>query len=174
MLFETVGLTQSAVEICVQNNIPVKILTKKVDYIVPFLCYSISVKWNNIAFGFTLTGHNEIEPNASTNIERMLAMQKLCNAGFKTFASIEPIIDLGDSLNCIYRVEPVCDLFKIGVLSGKLYNRQELKEFIHNIVDRGKSKYYFKDSLLKAAGINRSELPDNCVTKDYNIFNKQL
>lgn len=31
-------------------------------------------------------------------------------------------------------------------------------------------KIYFKDSLLKAAGINRDALPSNCVNRDFNIF----
>lgn len=32
-------------------------------------------------------------------------------------------------------------------------------------------KIYFKDSLLKQAGIDRDTLPNNCVGRDYNIFN---
>lgn len=32
------------------------------------------------------------------------------------------------------------------------------------------SYVYFKDSLLKQAGVSRSELPDNCVTPDFNLF----
>jgi hypothetical protein len=35
------------------------------------------------------------------------------------------------------------------------------------------AKFYFKDSLLKQAGISRSELPGNCVGRDYNIFTNE-
>jgi hypothetical protein len=35
-----------------------------------------------------------------------------------------------------------------------------------------KAKFYFKDSLLKQAGINREDLPSNCVGRDYNMFNR--
>ena len=35
----------------------------------------------------------------------------------------------------------------------------------------GGFKWELKDSLLKQAGINRSDLPCNCVDRDYNLFN---
>lgn len=69
----------------------------------------------DIAFGFTLTGHDELEPGASTNAERINAMQKLHEAGFKTWASIEPIIDFGSSLAMILDCLTFCDYFKIGL-----------------------------------------------------------
>lgn len=31
-------------------------------------------------------------------------------------------------------------------------------------------RFYFKDSLLKQAGINREDLPSNCVCRKYSIF----
>jgi hypothetical protein len=69
-----------------------------------------------------------------------------------------------------------CDLYKIGLERGKRYNRKDLREFIDWTVNvssasRLDGKFYFKDSLLKAAGIRREDLPANCVTRDYDIFN---
>ncbi len=32
------------------------------------------------------------------------------------------------------------------------------------------SRFYFKDNLLKQAGIKREDLPYNCVDRNYNIF----
>jgi hypothetical protein len=78
-----------------------------------------------------------------------------------------------------------CDLYKIGLESGKKYNPKDIWKFhvevlgfvglYNEIYGNGLKdvKFYFKDGLLKAAGITRSELPDNCVIKGYNIFNNK-
>jgi DNA repair photolyase len=177
MLKETIDLTLGTAMQCVINDVPVKILTKCTEWVDSFLMdwyyneFRPNFNPGMFAFGFTLTGHDELEPNASTNAERIEAMKKLHDAGFKTFASIEPIIDIKSSQNMILLSSPFCDLFKIGVKSGKKYDRKELKIFISetNYLVSEK-KIYFKDSLLKAAGISRDSLPKNCVTRDFNIF----
>lgn len=173
MLEETVSLTLEAVRICLLYRIPVKILTKNTKYIFKFLNYIATYEWRLLSFGFTLTGHDEIEPGTSTNAERIEAMKKLHNAGFKTFASIEPVIDFESSLQMIDATKNFCDLYKIGVESGKEKDYHYLKYlnlFIHQILKRySLNKIYFKDSLLKAAGMNRSELPENCVSSDFKL-----
>ena len=186
MLPETILLTKSAAEFAVLSDVAVKILTKKVDWVDTWIDkYFVKVGNPRIfetkhlwAFGFTLTGHDDLEPNASTNTERIQAMRTLHDAGFKTFASLEPIIDFDSSWKMIIESFPYCDLFKIGLESGKKYNKYELIKFIESInllfSDLLQTKVYFKDSLLKAAGINRADLPENCVSRDYNIFNQQI
>lgn len=171
MLISTGTMTIRAILICVKYNVPVKILTKMADWVESALEHLNGFEISNplIAFGFTLTGHDELEPNASTNAERIEAARKLEAAGFKVFFSIEPIIDLKASKRMIAKTWMFCDLFKIGLLSGEKYDKRELKEFIQWVIDTD-CKIYFKDSLLKAAGIDRSELPENCVGRDYNIF----
>ncbi|MCE5227044.1 MAG: hypothetical protein LLG05_14460 [Porphyromonadaceae bacterium] len=74
----------------------------------------------------------------------------------------------------IEKIVGFCDLYKIGLESGKKYNDKELYEFITEvlILTRKAGKVYFKDSLLKAAGIDRSELYWYCVNRDYNLFNQ--
>lgn len=127
------------------------------------------------AFGFTLTGHDKLEPNASTNADRIEAIRKLHDAGFKTFASIEPIIDFDSSFRMIQEVVDYCDIVKIGLMSGKKYSTFECKEFCNRVVKyfnhwEWNTKVYFKDSLLKQAEINREDLPAYCVGRDYNLF----
>lgn len=180
-LRETFNLTMRATKLCLQNNIPVKILTKVSVWVDIFL---INVKFSDndnflpgwkslIAFGFTLTGHDEIEPGASTNQERIEAMRKLHNAGFKTFASIEPIVDFESSFKMMQRSRQFCDLYKIGLMSGKKYELNQVNWFISVVLDQfNASKIYFKDSLLKAAGIDCKDLPANCVSRDYNMFDQ--
>ena len=180
-LDETIGITQQAISIALVNNVPCKLLTKCVAWTnnpfgpVPFLWNNANNYKNLLAFGFTLTGHDELEPNAATNRERIEAMAKLHEAGFKTWASIEPIIDFDSSWRMIVDSFVHCDLFKIGLESGKKYDKNELIEFIKSVnlflSDLLKTNIYWKNSLLKAAGIDRDSLPENCVGRNYNIFN---
>lgn len=181
MLQKTIHLTVLSISICMDYNVPVKILTKTVEWIdgyrsgnyyVPFPFLIKEEYKAKIAFGFTLTGHDELEPGASTNAERIEAMKRLHEAGFKTFASIEPVIDYESSLRMIKQAQPYCDLFKIGLMSGKKYNERETVRFMLDVisVDDG-CKYYFKDSILSAAGFAREHIiNNNCVARDYNLF----
>jgi len=174
LLPETSRLTYWAIDKCLWYKVPVKILTKCTR---PFLCNNFfeclpPYVGNQIAVGFTLTGRDDKEPHASTNAERIEAMRKLHEAGFKTWASIEPIIDFNSSWQMIRDTCNFCDLYKVGLESGKKYNKSELRIFMDACLCTGNNpKIYFKDSLLAAAGIDRSELPSNYVTRNYNIFN---
>ena len=194
---ETMWLTSQATMMCVINGVSVKILTKCAEFmngmtdeygsdctflanVKRYFPHSEQLLKKHIAFGFTLTGHDELEPNASTNAERIEAMRKLHKAGFKTWASIEPVIDLESSWQMILKTYKFCNLYKIGLESGKKYDKRRLIEFMSFVTSlnygapypNGKFlKVYFKDSLLEQRGINRSELPSNCVSKDYSLFN---
>ena len=180
MLPETKEMTFHATGIAVHNhNVPVIVLTKCTDWVdgfIEFMNHSSSDNadhgWRKkIAFGFTLTGHDELEPNASTNMERFDAMKKLHKAGFKTWASIEPVISISESLAMINMSNAFCDLYKIGLESGRRYPKQDLQIFVEMVCAMfPSSRFYFKDTLLKQAGIERSELHSNCVDRDYNIF----
>lgn len=182
LLPETVGLTKDAIGISVKYKVPVKILTKRVDSIhkifedenkayekVKFMAFS-----KLIAFGFTLTGHDELEPGASTNHERIEAMWKLHKAGFRTFVSAEPIIDFESSYKMIQECRSFCDLFKIGLISGQKVDYsfiEELDSFVYDvdkIVSESGSKIYWKDSITKHINCDGKA----SVSKDYNIFNQ--
>lgn len=178
MLKNTKHLTVKAIDICMIYCVPVKILTKIADWLEGYTAYNEYIPFpflikgeykSKIAFGFTLTGQDELEPNASPNQERIEAMKKLHDAGFKIFASIEPIIDFKNSGEMISKTIGFCDQYKIGLQSGINYNRDELLTFVSNIMFIA-DNIYFKDSLLKQAGIKRDELPENCVTRDFNLF----
>ncbi len=176
LLPETGELTFAAVKLCLEYDVPVKILTKRSDF--EDLLGSNVLLWpvakKLVAIGFTLTGHDDLEPGASTNAERIEAMKKLHEAGFKTWASIEPVIDTDSSFLMICRTIDCCDLFKIGLQSGKKFNKPELIDFIiavKSINQDGKYlRLYFKDSILEQAGIDRTILPTHCVGRDYDIF----
>lgn len=152
-LFLNIATTSS------RQGIPVTILTKcgadcvgrkfangysdslgyKLEYDLQCLAYG------QIAVGWTLTGHDELEPNASPNSERINAMKKFAetirnvkmresinssitpNQLFGSevvidphiWASIEPVIDFPSSLDMIYQaLNAGCQHFKIGLLTN--------------------------------------------------------
>lgn len=87
-------------------------------------------------------------------------------------ASVEPIIDITSSMNMIAAAADCCDLFKVGLQSGKKYERCELLAAMEYLVTRFPDcKFYFKDSFVNQARIDRAALPGNCVACDYNMFN---
>jgi DNA repair photolyase len=182
MLPETIWLTKKAAEMCEDNDIPVKILTKCTEWVEDFASDANifesedgSQDWRKMyAFGFTLTGHDELEPGASTNEERICAMINLYEAGFKTFASIEPIVELISSWDMIANTVGYCDMYKIGLMSGQKYDKFELQNFMNRVsgVTNAKIPLYFKDSFLLAAGVSRKDLPENCVGRDFKLHNK--
>lgn len=170
---ETKDLTLWVMNWCQNNKISVKILTKKTDWLRGFLASSLPLDRKYYAFGFTLTGHDELEPNASSNRERIEAMKRLHERGFKTFASIEPIIDFENSYEMIMRTKSFCDLYKIGLESGKKYSKKEQDDFIFKVIclsTANNLKVYFKESILNSSSYSREILPIECVTRDYNLF----
>lgn len=102
-------------------------------------------------------------------------MKQLHGAGFKTFASIEPIIDFEMSERMIAKTKTFCDLYKIGLESGKRYSKNTIVRFMNKVnfqlsMTSIVPKVYWKDSLINQAEVLRSELPENCVNRDYNLF----
>ena len=178
ILEETAFLTFYAAKRCLNNDVPVKILTKNADFLDRgfFKDYILNKEKAKkyFAFGFTLTGHDELEPHASTNAMRINAMRSLHKAGFKTWASIEPVIDFESSKYMISESGGYCNLYKVGLQSGRRYENEEIRKFIKFCTTTSclptHPLWYFKDSLLQQAGINRAGLPANCVGRDYNIW----
>lgn len=178
-------LTIEAVTLAAAWHVPCKILTKRADFIkdIPEMWYGELQRY--IAFGFTLTGHDELEPGASTNAERIETMRTLHKAGFKTFASIEPIIDLESSSEMIKQTLGFCDLYKIGLMSGKRnYTPHDVRVFMNEIINifanhsLSHPRVYWKDSVLDYIKVRRDDLNDMCwhgfiVGADYNMFNNK-
>lgn len=178
-------LTCRAINICRDYDVPFKILTKRTDWLIDQFLFELEANgtiWNRDpkihlwAFGFTLTGHDELEKNASKNIERIMAMKKLKAAGFKTFASIEPIIDFWSARRMIEATIDHCDLYKVGLQSGKKYDVVEAQSFVEWLNElpqcnnTGHPKIYLKESLQKLTRYRNEELDSFFVTRDYNIF----
>lgn len=171
-LVETKILTIDAIDFCNKNKVPVKLLTKRADFYHLFKFYEEINKWDKslIALGWTLTGHDELEPFASNNKHRIYAMEKFKNAGYRTFASIEPIIDFPSSKRMIEESLHFCDLYKIGLESGKKYDVLESQTFVEWLDELQQPKIYLKESLQKLSRYTNAELDEYFVERDYNLF----
>ena len=177
LLHEVKNAYYAAAACALSNGVPVQFLTKRADFVDDyFVCHNKLVR-KFLAFGFTLTGHDYKEPGASTNQERIQAMRFLHDRGFKTFASIEPIISIDSSERMIQETLGFCDLYKIGLMSGvkkDYYNDGDLRAFICRLSDYHSNygiKIYIKQSIRDRLGDN-SVINEISVSSDYDIFGR--
>ena len=111
-------------------------------------------------------------------MERIGAMWHLHKQGYKTFASIEPIVSLDGAKRMIERTMGFCDLFKVGLMSGvknDYYNDNDLRMFIWWLADLHEKqgvKFYIKDSIRERLG-ESTVIQAMSVPKDYDIFRRE-
>lgn len=171
---ETTLVNQLAMRHCFTKLIPVIVLTKQTQWVEPLVneIKSNGTIWNmnhdfDFSVGFTLTGHDELEPGCATNYGRIQAMKELHEMGIRTWASIEPVIDFKSSLEMIDRTIGFCNHYKIGLESGKKYDEGDLSEFVEDVNNlisydnnrRGrKITVYWKDSVSNKLTIGDKHL----------------
>ena len=188
---ETCGLTFRIANAAMNSEIPVTLLTKNAYFCRndhPFLLdkeQALRVdRWltdivmdlenthkKRLAIGFTLTGHDELEPNASPNLARIKAIEYLNGEGWFTWASIEPVIDFDASFRMIQQaLDAGCEHFKIGLmtkntkvcrkgftLGGKTFAPYDLAEccqFVGYVMEltKGRATVYWKQSVADFLG----------------------
>ena len=173
LIKETRELTEKCVKYAVEKGIKVQILTKNADFIKDtfFGIWAAIQKTRHItkmvSFGFTLTGRDDMEKGAPGNDERIEAMRYLNVLGYRTFASIEPVIDWESSRRVIEQSLDCCDHYKIGLRSGvpkNYYNTEEscrmVKELTALIVKAGHTVYLKKsirELLVNSLGEEKTE-----------------
>lgn len=150
----------------------------------------------HIAFGWTLTGRDELEPHAAPNSDRITAMREMADYGMKVWASIEPVIDFPSSLDMIYQaLNAGCQHFKIGLLTnntrvvrkpfefgGHKFDAYKVKDCLHFIEDvmrmtSGKATVYWKQSVRDLLGTDFEAKIDeypHSVGKDWSIFTSDV
>jgi DNA repair photolyase len=164
MIPATRRLNWNCIDLAVAHKVRCQILTKNADFIyepeLKKLLMDVTGNYRkHIAFGFTLTGRDDLEPGASTNFERADSMRRLKLMGFRTFASLEPVVDPVSTLSVFYQIEDCCDLFKVGLQSGvslSCYNRDEVERMTSVIQTKGRH-VYLKKSLTDYLGIPAQE-----------------
>ena len=178
--YNTIEFTYRATVVCQKYNIPVKILTKTFEWMNESY-YDLFKDLNRslIAFGATITGMDDLEPNATSNKQRIRSIKEL-SLYFRTFYSFEPIISLDityeyirQALNTDIDHRPY--VIKIGLLSDHKYNKDSLLGF-YNIVAHlcymCNTPVYFKDDLLSQIDVNRI-VQGYLVDRTYNIFKNE-
>lgn len=152
MLREEIDLTMRCVQECVVNEVPVQLLTKATWWMqggtdepdeatfmgdptyLQRLC-----NWRKwIKVGVTLTGHDELEPGAPSNKDRIVLLDHLLMCGIRTFASIEPVVDFASSLQMILDSLHYTAEYRIGLqspVSRQHYDHAECDRFISKVTD---------------------------------------
>lgn len=180
MLPETKSLTFSAMRVCHDLDVPFKVLTKCTDWLDDeFLkefetsgtVWGQSPKMDLFAFGFSLTGHDEIEIGAGTNEQRIEGLKKIKSLGFRTFISFEPVIDFESTLSVLKKSHEYCDFMRIGLLNGPTRDKnldiKKLQEFYDEIISLVKNvPIYWGDSIIWGLGLDREKMPANCVEEE--------
>lgn len=169
----------AAAACALSHGVRVQFLTKRADFVNDHFLIRNAIWKTHLAFGFTLTGCDGKEPGASTNQERIEAMRILHEIGFKTFASIEPIVDFDSSLRMIKETIGFCDLYKIGLMSGvknDYYDDEDVRGFIWRLAEYYcdyRNKIYIKQSIRDRIGEN-SVIDAISVSSDYDIFRRKI
>lgn len=184
LLEETRDLTLDSAIVAASNGINVKILTKAADadWWLHYIKGITKRTRSRMAFGFTLTGCDDMELGAPSNQKRIEAMADMRDAGYRTFASIEPIIDVRKSIDMIERTFEFCDLYLIGLRSGvkkDYYKAEDIARLylrVKRICDCYPHKFrvYWKESFRKYFQQNGWEIDNKpyFVESDYNMFNQ--
>ena len=160
--------TLYAVKRLLRYGIPVTLLTKNVvwlkednwkkllkEYPKHICCSSHHAL---LTIGFTITGKDELEPNAPSTEKRIEALRKLHDEyKIKTFVSLEPIIDLHSASEVIKKTYKITDEIRIGAQSPIKKNRYNVMEFISFVVavrslaNNLDCHFMVKDSMYKQA-----------------------
>ena len=162
LLKETYGLTIACVKHAIEIGVPCSVLTKQAHFLAfegvrDFLIkpHTKPLAKKHVTFGFTLTGADELEKNANSNAWRIEAMHRLHEMGFRTFASIEPVVDPKKAVSILVQTEDFCDHYKVGLMSGApdgFYKKDEIQRMYEIFRDSGKD-VYFKKSLTDYLGV---------------------
>ena len=156
MLKETGYATLKAAMVCVAYGIPVTILTKCTSEYGRF-ADGLREYANIVTIGTTLTGHDELEPNAATNGERIDMLRKAKEDGFSTFVSLEPVIDFKSSIQMVCEAVEYTDEFRIGLktpVKKSNYPKKETDNFVRTaktVCDRHGVRVVWKETMRKLA-----------------------
>lgn len=145
-------LTRQCLEILLQSQFPVDILTKS-----PLVLRDIDLikKFKDIEVGITITTHDEkisrvFEPNAPSIMARMRTLNTLHDNRIKTYAFIGPVLPMNPE-TLSEKINPHVDSIIIDRMNYtsktlKIYERMNLskwldKDFIDDIIQRLKNGF---------------------------------
>lgn len=155
-LDEELQITRDAIKIFISRDIHFTILTKAGRKSTRD--FDLMEKEKSLCrYGTTLTCNNpetekKWEPRAAPWYERISALKEASERGIRTWASIEPIIDIKQSLSLISESVEFVDQYRIGKMNYQDpgISTQEFIEFVkeaHYIISSYGKKCLFKKSM---------------------------
>lgn len=148
------GITRKAIEIILESGNRVNILTKGGMRAMTDMDLLSACKGNRM--GSTLTFRSftkslEWEPRASWPVSRITLLRLARELGIQTWASIEPVIDPGESLKIMEEAIPYVDEFKIGKWNhdprAKLIDWKDFAQRAKDLMEKHRKRYMFKQEL---------------------------
>ena len=143
-------VTRVAIQMLNEHKFPVRILTKGGK--LAQRDFDLLVKNKRKEFGVSLTLTNkkqqiEWEPRAATYKQRVANLKKAKKLGIKTWVSLEPILDLEQTLNIIDSTHDFVDRYGVSKLNYNKHQRTiDWKEAKEKIV--AKLKSYNKKTII--------------------------
>lgn len=166
--------------VLLDRQIPVTILTKNVDWLEndkwkDFLEPDTDCPDNllrDLTIGFTITGKDELEPNAPSTEKRIEALRKLHDEyKIKTFVSLEPITSIHIASEVIKKTYEIADGIRIGAQSPIKKDRYDPNEFfgfitaVKFLARDLPCCFMVKDSMYKQAETFEDTYRDMCIAK---------
>jgi len=156
MLPETRLLNIRCILESIKRGVPCVILTKCADWystMVEQFCAddvkNIELAKRMLKIGFTLTGRDDMEHGNSSNYDRIHLMKILHDDGYRTWASIEPVVNVYDSLIMVQESLPYCNSYKVGLLSGKKGYTKDVIKWMMTKLKEYNAPIIYKDSVYK-------------------------
>lgn len=160
------------------RQIPATILTKNIDwlendkwkdFLEPDADYPDDLL-RDLTIGFTITGKDELEPNAPSTEKRIEALRKLHDEyKIKTFVSLEPIASIHAASEVIRNTYKITDEIRLGAQSPIKKDRYDPDKFVGFVIAvktlaRGLDcRFMVKDSMYKQAETFGGVYRDLCV-----------
>lgn len=151
-------ITRAAIKLFLKYKIPICILTKAGKECLRDIDLFKKFK-NNIMVGATLTfidpkKSEKTEPYAATPKERIETLEYLKKEGIKTWASLEPVIDIQESLMLIEKTIDLVDVYKLGKLNhDKKSKDMDWHKFLTSAISmlrKNNKDFYVKHDLRQA------------------------
>jgi len=172
-------LTRKILEILVNYNIDVSILTKS-DLVLRDL--DILKKMKQIEVGFTITTTNEkfqkiLEPGASSPQKRIAALKALKQSGINIFAFIGPILPYFTDLENIFKqLSGIVEYVFVDTFNTKGANwdgvMNILKKYFPNLIEKYKEIYLNEKNYRKYA--NDLKIQIQGLSKEYDVPVKMI
>lgn len=125
-----------------------------------------------LTIGFTITGKDELEPNAPSTEKRIEALRKLHDEyKIKTFVSLEPITSIHTASEVIKKTYEIADGIRIGAQSHIKKDRYDSNEFfgfitaVKFLARDLPCCFMVKDSMYKQAETFEDTYRDMCIAK---------